>query len=48
LGLPKRVEHAICIDTLAYGGGLLTFLEVDSGHYWQTNEAGEPRMGAVD
>jgi serine/threonine protein phosphatase 1 len=39
--------HAICIDTHPSGGGWLTCLDVNSRHYWQTNEAGESRTGAL-
>ncbi len=47
-GVPKSVGHAICIDTLAYGGGWLTCLELKSGHYWQTNEQGHSRTGLIE
>lgn len=39
--------HAICIDTHPTGGGWLTCLDVNNRHYWQTNEAGELRTGAL-
>jgi serine/threonine protein phosphatase 1 len=40
-GQIKSVGHAICIDTFAWGGGWLTCLDVDTGHYWQANNDGE-------
>lgn len=42
-GEPLNNGNAICIDTLAYGGGWLTCLDVDSGKAWQANESGETR-----
>lgn len=46
-GVPVNRGHAICIDTCAYGGGWLTALEIETGHYWQTNEAGQRREGEI-
>jgi len=37
--------HSICIDTCAYGGGWLTALNVETNHYFQTNERGQVREG---
>jgi serine/threonine protein phosphatase 1 len=47
-GRPRSIGHAICIDTRAYRAGWLTCLNVDSGGYWQANEAGETRRGVLD
>ena len=44
-GLPKVVPGAVCIDTFAHGGGWLTCLDVNSGHYWQTDMLGRRREG---
>ena len=46
-GLPVNLGHSICIDTAAYKDGWLTCLEVDSGHYWQTNQEGERRKDVI-
>jgi len=46
-GVPANLGHAICIDTWAYGGQWLTALDVQSGTYWQCNEAGEERSDNV-
>ena len=35
----------VCIDTHAYGGGKLTCLDVDSGHYWQADALGRVTEG---
>lgn len=42
-GRPKTTGFATCIDTWACGSGWLTCLEVDSGRYWQANQAGQIR-----
>jgi len=42
-GIPLNNGNAVCIDTLAHGGGWLTCLDVGSGAVWQANEAGETR-----
>ncbi|NND96273.1 MAG: serine/threonine protein phosphatase [Pirellulaceae bacterium] len=47
-GLPKQVEHAICIDTSACRGGWLTCLDVQAGKYYQANEDQETRSGWMD
>ncbi len=46
--LPANLGHSICLDTCAYGGGWLTALDVETGKYWQTNEAGQSRTGHID
>ena len=46
-GVPANLGHAICIDTWPYGGQWLTALDVQSGTYWQCNEAGEERSDNV-
>lgn len=43
----RNLGHAVCIDTGAYGGGWLTCLDVSSGYFWQTNEEGQRRSGAL-
>jgi serine/threonine protein phosphatase 1 len=43
-GFPLKMDHAICIDTWACGGGWLTCLHVESGKIWQANEQGERRQ----
>lgn len=46
-GFPLSVGHAICVDTGCYDPeGWLTCLDVDTGEYWQANEAGQTR-GAI-
>ena len=35
----------VCIDTHAYGGGFLTCLDVNAGHYWQADALGRVREG---
>jgi serine/threonine protein phosphatase 1 len=47
-GKPLNVGHAVCIDTRAYKDGWLTCLDVDSGQYWQANQAGETRVNWLD
>jgi serine/threonine protein phosphatase 1 len=46
-GYPLKLDHAICIDTSACRDGWLTCLDIDNGHYWQANEAGETRQGSL-
>jgi len=46
-GQIKDLGFAACIDTGAAVGGWLTCLEVDSGTYWQANERGATRTGAL-
>lgn len=45
--LPTRLEHAICLDTCAYGGGWLSALDLDTGRIWQTNQRGDSRELAL-
>ena len=33
----------VCIDTHAYGGGFLTCLDANAGHYWQADALGRVR-----
>ncbi len=47
-GMPRDIGHAVCIDTCVYGGGWLTCLDVDSGHYWQANQEGQVREGQLE
>ncbi len=42
-GIPLNLGHHVCIDTWVYGGGWLTCLDVETGHYWQANSTGEVR-----
>lgn len=42
-GVPLNVGYAICIDTWVYGDGWITCLDVESGQYWQANQAGQTR-----
>jgi serine/threonine protein phosphatase 1 len=46
-GCINDVGHGVCIDTGACYGDWLTCLDVNSGKYWQTNEAAETREGAL-
>jgi len=46
-GKIAELGYAICIDTGSASGGWLTGLDVDSGHYWQTNERGDTRTGSL-
>jgi serine/threonine protein phosphatase 1 len=46
-GAIKNVGFALCIDTDASRGGWLTCLDVESGQFWQANERGDARGGAV-
>lgn len=48
-GVPLYIGHAICIDTKVYDdAGWLTCFDVDTGVFWQANEAGDTRAGHVD
>lgn len=47
-GDPLNFGHTICIDTWVYGDGWLTCLDVDSGQFWQANQAGETRTSDLD
>ena len=44
-GLPLDLGHAVCIDTLVYGIGWLTCLDVQTGRLLQARQSGETRMG---
>ena len=45
-GVPLDVGHSVVVDTFVYDpSGLLTCLDVDTGHYWQANSAGHHRDG---
>ncbi len=46
-GWPRNIGHAVCIDTWVYGAGWLTCLDVDSGQFWQANQAGETRTSTL-
>jgi serine/threonine protein phosphatase 1 len=46
-GKPEAYHFGICVDTGAYQGGWLTCLHVESGKYWQANEARETRSGLL-
>lgn len=46
-GEPLVVPGAVCIDTFAAGGGWLTCLDAESGHYWQVNALGRCREGQL-
>jgi serine/threonine protein phosphatase 1 len=39
-GRPMNRGYAICIDTYACGGGLLTCLNAGDGRIWQANAGG--------
>ena len=47
-GQPIVNQHAICIDTWAYGRGWLTCLHAESGMIWQANELGDTRKFWLD
>ncbi len=47
-GIPKFRPHATCIDTWACGTGWLTCFDVQTGRYYQANQAGEIRSGWSD
>lgn len=47
-GDPLVLDHAICIDTFAFGkDGWLTCLDMDTGEYWQANQKGETRKNTL-
>jgi len=46
-GWPLNFGHTICIDTYVYGEGWLTCLEVETGRFWQSNEAAKTREGLL-
>jgi len=47
-GKIKNLDFALCIDTAPFTGGWLTALDVDTGNYWQANERGQSRRGALE
>ncbi len=47
-GIPKFNDHAVCIDTWAFGDGWLTCLDPVSRFIWQANEVGETRKFFLD
>jgi len=47
-GLPLNLGHAVCIDTWVQRGGWLTCLDTGSNIYWQSNQSGEVRSGALE
>jgi serine/threonine protein phosphatase 1 len=47
-GIPRSIGHAVCLDTGACRGGWLTCLDVDSGVYWQANQAGATRIALLE
>jgi serine/threonine protein phosphatase 1 len=47
-GRPRSIGHAVCLDTGACRGGWLTCLDVDSGVYWQANQAGATRIALLE
>jgi serine/threonine protein phosphatase 1 len=47
-GAPLVLDHAICIDTFAFGpGGWLTCIDIETGEYWQANQKGETRKNPL-
>lgn len=46
-GFANDMGFAVCIDTGAAVGGWLTCLDTSSGKYWQANEQGKLREGAL-
>jgi Calcineurin-like phosphoesterase. len=46
-GHPANVGYAICLDTWAYGKGWLTCMNMETGEYWQANQAGEFRAATM-
>jgi serine/threonine protein phosphatase 1 len=47
-GRIKNLDFALCIDTAPVSGGWLTALDVSAGNYWQANERGQTRRGALE
>ena len=47
-GNPLNLDHAVCIDTWACGGGWLTCLDVYGGQIWQTNQQGQIRRSQIE
>lgn len=46
-GAPLVLDHAICIDTFAFGNGWLTCLDIETGDYWQANQQGKTRKNTL-
>lgn len=46
-GQIKDLGFAVCIDTGPANGGWLTCLDINSGAYWQADENGKTRHGAL-
>ncbi|MBT8044666.1 MAG: serine/threonine protein phosphatase [Verrucomicrobiae bacterium] len=47
-GDPLVLDHAVCIDTFAFGkDGWLTCLDIETGTYWQANSDGETRKNTL-
>ena len=46
-GVPLNDGHAVCLDTWAHATGWLTCLDVDTGCYWQANEASQTRRDKI-
>jgi serine/threonine protein phosphatase 1 len=47
-GRPLNLETTVCIDTGVYEPtGWLTCLEIETGHFWQANQAGLGREGHI-
>lgn len=48
-GAPLVLDHAICIDTFAFGNnGWLTCLDIETGKIWQANQKGETRTSSLE
>ncbi len=47
-GKIKNLGFALCIDTAPATGGWLTALDINAGNYWQANERGQARRGALE
>lgn len=47
-GEPRALPHATCIDTMAYDGGWLTALDVETGQCWQATETGQARSAYLE
>lgn len=45
---PLDLGHTVCIDTDPDRGGWLTCLDVESGAYWQTDQARRQRTGTIE
>lgn len=46
-GLPLDLGHQVCIDTSCYAGGWLTCLDIETGAFWQADEAARTRTGSL-